>query len=97
MVSIPYIIVLAGVLLNIFNSKMLYVFLTLPIATKIISSMKEYIEIKDVKFKPRWYFGFFENWKEIQNAKLEFFMFRFYLARNFSFWFALFASIGGMI
>ena len=96
MVSLPYLIILSGVLLNIFNPKMLYVFLTLPITTKLIPSMKEYIEVKDVKFIPRWYWGFFENWKTIKEAHLEFFMFRFYLARNFSFWFALFASIGAI-
>ena len=96
MVSLPYLIVLLGVLFNMFNPRMLYVFLTLPISTKLIPSMKEYIEIKDVKFIPRWYWGFFENWKAIKDAHLEFFMFRFYLARNFSFWFALFASIGVM-
>lgn len=96
MVSLPYLIVLVGVLLNMFNPKMLYVFLTLPIASKLIPSMKEYIEVKDVKFIPRWYWGFFENWKAIKEANLEFFMFRFYLARNFSFWFALFATIGVM-
>ena len=96
MVSLPYIIILAGVLFNIFNPKMLYVFLTLPIAVKLIPSMKEYIEVKDVEFKPRWYWGFFENWKAIKESRLEFFMFRFYLARNFSFWFALFAAIGAM-
>lgn len=98
MVSLPYIIILAGVLLgNIgFNPYILFAFLTLPIATKLIPSMKEYIEVKDVKFKPRWYWGFFENWKAIKEAHLEFFFFRFYLARNFSFWFALFATIGVM-
>lgn len=96
MVSIPYIIVLAGVLMNEFNKTMLYVFLTLPIATKLISSMKDYIMVKDVKFIPRWYWGFFENWKTIQNNHIDFFMFRFYLARNFSFFFALLAAVGVM-
>lgn len=96
MIIASYMIVVIGVLASLFNPKMLYVFLTLPIATKLISSMKEYICIKDVKFEPRWYWGIFENWKEIQNNRIDFFMFRFYLARNFSFFFALFATIGAM-
>ena len=73
---------------------MLYVFLTLPIATKLLESIKDYINIKDVEFKPRWYWGMFENWENIKKQNIAFYMFRFYLARNFSFFFALFASIG---
>ena len=34
---------------------------------------------------------------EVKEQKIDFFMFRFYLARNFSFFFALFASIGAML
>ena len=92
---IPYVIVVIGVLFNqIFNPSMLCVFLTLPIYCKLISSMKEYIEVKDVEFNPRWYWGFFENWKTIKEKRIDFFMFRFYLARNFAFFFALFAALG---
>ena len=77
-----------------FNPKMLYVFLTLPIATKLLESMKDYINIKDVKFETRWYWGMFENWEQINKLNIAFYMFRFYLARNFLFFFAIFAAIG---
>ena len=89
-----YLILVIGVLNLNFNPNMLYVFLTLPIATKLLESIKDYINIKDVKFEPRWYYGFFENWNEIKSQKIDFFMFRFYLARNFSLFFGIFASIG---
>ena len=89
-----YFIILFGVLTLNLNPHTLYVFLTLPIATKLQESMNDYINIKDVKFTPRWYYGFFENWKEIEERNISFFMYRFYLARNFSFFFALFATIG---
>ncbi|MBQ8636149.1 prenyltransferase [bacterium] len=97
MIIISYAIIFIGVIRLEFNPKMLYVFLTLPIATKLLESINDYINIKDIKFEPRWYWGFFENWEEIKERKLDYFMFRFYLARNFSFFFALFASIGAMI
>lgn len=97
MMILSYYIVVYGVLMGYFNPYMLFVFLTLPIATELNQSMKDYINIKDVKFEPRWYWGMFENWKEIKERKLDFFMFRFYLARNFSFFFALFAAIGAML
>ena len=97
MIILSYAIVLYGVLFLYFNPKTLAVFLTLPIATKLLRSIREYVEIKDVEFKPRWYWGFFENWETIKAQKLDFFMFRFYLARNFSFFFAIFATIGAMV
>ena len=97
MIILSYAIVVLGVIFQFFNPKTLYVFLTLPIATKLLESMKDYINIKDVEFKPRWYWGTFENWNEIKERKLDYFMFRFYLARNFSFYFALFATIGAML
>lgn len=97
LITASYLIVVFGVLSAKFNPNILYVFLTLPIATRLIESMKDYINIKDVKFEPRWYYGFFENWSKIKEIHLDFFMYRFYLARNFAFFFALFASIGAMV
>lgn len=97
MIIAAYSIIVWGVIVQEFNPKMLYVFLTLPIATKLLESIKDYINIKDIKFEPKWYWGFFENWKEIQNRKIDYFMFRFYLARNFAFFFALFACVGAML
>lgn len=97
MIIAAYALVIIGVLALNFNPKMLYVLLTLPIATKLLESIKDYVNIKDIEFKPRWYWGLFENWKEIKEQKMDFYMFRFYLARNFSFLFALFAAIGAMI
>jgi len=97
MIIASYALITIGVLALHFNPKMLYVFLTLPIATKLLESINDYINIKDVKFEPRWYWGMFENWQNIKEQKIDFFMFRFYLARNFAFYFALFASLGAIL
>jgi len=97
MIISAYIIVVIGVFASYFNPKMFFVFLTLPIATKLLESIKDYINIVDVEFKPRWYWGMFENWSAIKEQKIDFFMFRFYLARNFAFFFALFAALGAML
>ncbi len=94
--AIPYAIVLIGVLSNEFNKTMLFVFLTLPVATKLISSVKEYVQVKNVEFKPRWYWGIFENWKVIKECGVDFFMFRLYLARNYAVMFSIIAAIGVM-
>ncbi len=93
-IALSYFTIYIGIeTLNI-NPKTLYVFLTLPIAVRLIESLKDYINIKDVEFYPRWYYGFFENWEEIKKNNIAFFMFRFYLARNYVFFFALFLAIG---
>lgn len=89
-----YAVIVIAVALQILNPKSLYVFLTLPIAVKLPDSMDDYIKIKDVKFVPRWYWGPFENWKKIQEARIDFFMFRMYLARNFVLLFSLFLAVG---
>ena len=97
MIIISYAIIFFGVITLNFNPHTCYVFLTLPIAVKLLASIKDYIDIKDVKFEPRWYYGPFENWSKIQERKLDYFMYRFYLARNFALFFALFASLGAII
>ena len=94
MIFAAYFVVIFGVLTSNLNPHTLYVFLTLPIATKLQESMIDYININNVKFEPRWYYGFFENWREIEEKNIAFFMYRFYLARNFTIFFALFAAIG---
>ncbi|MBR6297980.1 MAG: prenyltransferase [Candidatus Gastranaerophilales bacterium] len=91
-----YAIVVAAVLLGCFNPKTFYVFLTLPIAVKLPASLNDYINIRDIDFQPRWYYGPFENWKKIKAARIDFFMYRMYLARNYLFFFALFLAIGAI-
>lgn len=56
----------------------------IPVARKLLSSLKDYIEIRDVKFEPKWYHGIMENWDQIKNTGAQYFMYRFYLARNLS-------------
>lgn len=94
LIIFSYGVVILGVINLNFNPHTLYVFFTLPIATKLLESIKDYINIKDVKFEPKWYYGTFENWKEIKEKNIAYFMYRFYLARNFVLYFALFLAIG---
>lgn len=56
--------------------------LSLPVATKLVLSLYDYIDMKDVEFIPKWYLGPMENWDEINKINFAFFMYRFYLARN---------------
>ncbi len=96
-IACAYLIICFGVLNGSLNPNSLYVFLTLPIATKLTESLKDYINIKDVEFIPRWYYGPFENWKKIQENKIDFFMYRMYLGRNFALFFAIFLAVGTIV
>ena len=67
----------------IFKNKNLTVILcTIPVGYKLIMSLYDYIEIKNVQFIPKWYYGIMENFEEIKKEGFAYFMFRFYLARN---------------
>jgi len=52
------------------------------ISSKLIMSLIDYINIKEVDFTPKWYLGIMENWEEIKANNYEYYMYRFYLARN---------------
>ena len=96
-IAIAYMVIVIGVLGGFLNPNSLYVFLTLPIATKLTESLIDYINIKDIQFVPRWYYGPFENWQVIKKNKIDFFMYRMYLGRNFALFFAIFLAIGTIV
>ena len=49
--------------------------------------------IKNVEFVPRFWMGPMEDWENIKKTHMEFFMYRFYLARNLCFLFCIIAGI----
>ncbi|MCD8025208.1 MAG: prenyltransferase, partial [Candidatus Gastranaerophilales bacterium] len=61
---------------------LLPVIAVLPVSFKLILSLDDYINVRDIKFTPKWYFGVMENWDDIVKNNIAYFMFRFYLARN---------------
>lgn len=84
-IFVPYLItavvtVLPGV--SRWNLLYLLVFITLPWAIKLFQSLSEFVKdpSKEVNFKG-WY-GPMKNWENIVAGKLDWFMFRWYLARN---------------
>lgn len=93
LVWLAYINVIYFVLIGWLHPNCLYVLLTLPIAIELFKSIKDYVDVKDVKFIPRWWMGPMEDWEKIQDARMCFFMYRFYLARNLCFLFCIIAGI----
>ncbi|MBQ8663678.1 MAG: prenyltransferase [Eubacterium sp.] len=76
-------------MVSAWNLLYLLVFATLPWAIKLFSSMREFVKnpAGEVTFKG-WY-GPMKNWEHIVAGKLDWFMFRWYLARNLMTAFAL--------
>lgn len=67
--------------------------LTLPLSIKLIVSLNDYNNIKDVNFTPKWYLGPMENWSKIKGEHIEYFMYRFYIARNLGFYFCVILAL----
>ena len=93
MVWLAYINVIFYTMTGFLHPNTLYTLITLPIAVELFKSIKDYIYIKDVKFIPRFWMGPMEDWENIKKTHMEFFMYRFYLARNLCFLFCIIAGI----
>ncbi len=68
---------------------LLSILFTAPLSVKLIVSLNDYNNVKDLKFIPKWYLGPMENWDIVQREALEYFMYRFYIARNIGFIFCV--------
>ena len=75
------------IIISITNKNLIYILpiiLTIPIAYKLIISLNKYSKNEPEQYIPKFYYGVMENWYEIKKNNFDFFMFRFYLARNLS-------------
>ena len=68
---------------------LLPVIVTTPLSVKLITSLNDYNNVKDLKFIPKWYLGPMENWDMVEKEGYEYFMYRFYIARNIGFIFCV--------
>ena len=72
---------------------MIMAFITTPIAVELVQSLKKYITLENSDLTPRWWMGFMENWEEIKNQNAQYFMYRFYLARNLCVYFIIISAL----
>ena len=95
---LPYVIILAGVGFGLLNLWFLLTFLTLPRAIALIRSILDFYRNPQEIPARRWWYGSMQKWDEIKETELEWFMIRWYLARNlltaFSFIIILVAILG---
>jgi|GEM_PF-1521228 len=93
LIALGYLNIIMLVVLKYLSPWFLLVFATLPAAVELVISMKNFIAMKDLPLKPRWFYGPMEDWEKLCDKNHHYFMFRFYLARNLAMFTAL---IGGL-
>lgn len=77
-----YGIILAGILLGYLSVWYLLLSLTLPMAASLLHLMKEYVRDPQLKFRTRFWMGPMGDWKRIEAMGIDWFMIRWFLARN---------------
>lgn len=78
----PYIIISYAILREYINEYYLLLFITLPMAVSLFRMMVKYTHNPHYVFSPRFWMGPMSNWTRIETAGIDWFMIRWYLARN---------------
>ena len=82
LVVCPYIILAGRIMTDKMTPWFFLVFLTLPWAVGLLISIKKHLQHPERFEKPAGWWGPMENWSGIQKIGIDWFMFRWYLARN---------------
>ena len=88
-IFLPFLIIGAGIFLKILSIWYLFVFIALYMAIYLFRIILLFQNNLDKKIVPKWWMGIMEYWKEIEAADLDWFMIRWYLARNLLVFFCL--------
>lgn len=89
----PFLIVVYGTIAAYLSCCYLWVLLVLPMAFGLFYLMVEYVRHPDKVFYPRFWMGPMNDWKRIEKSGIEWFMVRWYLARNLLSFFCLIVLI----
>lgn len=84
-------------LLGFLHPLVLLNLITIPLGVKLIQSLFDYINIKNIDFTPKWWLSPAEDWEEIKKENKEFYMYRIYIIRNLCFIFCLIAALMGYL
>lgn len=92
----PYVLTVIDVILHQEQIGYLLVFFTFPMAVELYQSVKIHMECKETKVKRKKIAGPMANWESICEAGLDWFMYRWYLARNLLMAFAFLVAVAEM-
>jgi 1,4-dihydroxy-2-naphthoate octaprenyltransferase len=90
---LPFIIVLAGIIFHVISSIFLLTFLTLPLSIWLFISILDFQKNPSHIPEKKWFHFPMEQWKEVNQAGIGWFMIRWYTARNIIILFCLICSI----
>jgi len=88
-IFVPFLAIIAGILLHICGIKYLFIFLLLPMAITLYKMMVDFVKIPEKQYSPKFWLGPFTQWKLITEHHLEWFMIRWLTARNLISFFCL--------
>ncbi len=94
---IPYLIITVGIVSGYLTPYFALTYLTLPIASSLFYMMIEYVRNPQRKFEPRFWMGPITGWDRIRSLGIDWFMIRWFLARNLLSIFCLLIMIAGFI
>jgi 1,4-dihydroxy-2-naphthoate octaprenyltransferase len=86
---ISYLSIIAGVILNYLSLYYLLVLLTLPMAVSLYYLMLEFVHNPQRTFEPKFWMGPMGNWEKMKAIQIDWFMIRWYSARNLLSFFCL--------
>lgn len=89
----PFMIILVGVLLKMIAPIYLLTWFTLPIAIWLFSSILTFQNNPSIVPNKKWFHFPMEQWKEVSEAGIGWFMMRWYTARNMIIFFCLICSL----
>lgn len=100
---LPPILLIVAVIMKLINPASLLALLSLPIGITLYRSMKQFYIEKSTPdhthqpYQRRWWMLNMENWEDIEKYKLDWFMYRWYLARNYITLFAFLMAIAAFL
>ena len=93
----PFLLIGYGVYTSVLTLWYLLTFLSLPLACCLIYMFVVFFRNPQKKFTPKFWYGFMENWDKISQNGVDWFMIRWYLARNLTVFFCLLAIIASLL
>lgn len=99
----PFVLIILGVALSLLSPWFLLTLLTMPMGLKLFMLMRQFVHEKqtsvagqpsrDNPLQRHWWMGPMDNWNAIVESDLDWFMLRWYLARNYLTFFVIITAI----
>jgi 1,4-dihydroxy-2-naphthoate octaprenyltransferase len=94
---LPFLLMGYGIAVHYLSFWYLLTFLSFPLAGYLIYLVSLFFSNPQKKIKPQFWLGTMENWDKITQAGIDWFMIRWYLARNLTVLFCLLAVIASLL